>query len=105
MRGIVQWERVDERVKQAHRYGRMKEFIDLAVFIDTPLDIALAWRMKRDFNESPAAEIVAQMNYYASHTRRAYIKMLETIQPDSDFYVDRTLAVEVLANQIKEKVG
>lgn len=89
----------------AYRHGQMKEFIDLAVFIDTPLDIALARRMNRDFNESPAAEIVAQMNHYASHARRAYIKMLETIQPDSDFLVDGTLAVEVLASQIKEKVG
>lgn len=87
----------------AYQHTRMKEFIDLAVFIETPLDLALARRISRDFQNSSGEEIVAQVNHYASHGRRAYIHMLETIQPDSDLLVDGTLAVEVLANQIMKK--
>ncbi|RAZ69129.1 hypothetical protein [Planococcus maitriensis] len=84
----------------AYQHTQMKEFIDLAVFIETPLDLALARRVSRDFQNSSGEEIVAQVNHYASHGRRAYLNMIETIQPDSDLLVDGTLAVEVLANQI-----
>jgi len=89
----------------AYRHTRMKEFIDLAVFIETPLDLALARRLSRDFQNSSGEEIVAQVNHYASHGRRAYIHMLETIQPDSDLLVDGTLTIETLANQIMVKGG
>jgi uridine kinase len=89
----------------AFRHARMKEFIDLAVFIETPLDLALARRISRDFQNSSGEEIVAQVNHYANYGRRAYIHMLETIQPDSDLLVDGTLTVETLADQIMETVG
>lgn len=89
----------------AYQHTRMKEFIDLAVFIETPLDLALARRISRDFQNSAGEEIVAQVNYYASHGRLAYLNMLETIQPDSDLLVDGTLTLEDLADQIMEKGG
>ena len=88
-----------------YRHARVKEFIDLAVFINTPLDLALARRINRDFQGSSGEEIVEQVNHYASHGRRAYIHMLETIQPDSDLLVDGTLTIETLTNQIMEKSG
>lgn len=87
----------------AYQHAQMKKFIDLAVFIETPLDLALARRINRDFHESTGDEIVIQVNHYASQGRRAYINVLETIQPDSDLLVDGTLAVEVLADQIMTK--
>lgn len=89
----------------AYQHMRMKEYIDLAVFIDTPLDLALARRISRDFHDSSEEEIVAQVNYYASHGRRAYIHMLNKIQPDSDLLVDGTLTVKDLGDQMMEKVG
>ena len=89
----------------AYQHMRMKEYIDLAVFIDTPLDLALARRISRDFHDSSEEEIVAQVNYYASHGRRAYIHMLNKIQPDSDLIVDGTLTIKDLGDQLMEKVG
>lgn len=84
----------------AYQHTQMKEFIDLAVFIETPLDLALARRISRDFQNSSGEEIVAQVNHYASHGRRAYLNMLEAIQPDSDLLVDGTWTIETLADQI-----
>ena len=84
----------------AYQHTQMKEFIDLAVFIETPLDLALARRVSRDFQNSSGEEIVAQVNHYASHGRRAYLNMIETIQPDSDLLVDGTWTIETLADQI-----
>lgn len=89
----------------AYQHMRMKEYIDLAVFIDTPLDLALARRISRDFHDSSEEEIVAQVNYYASHGRRAYIHMLNKIQSDSDLIVDGTLTIKDLGDQMMEKVG
>ncbi|MFP3356342.1 hypothetical protein R0K17_03195 [Planococcus sp. SIMBA_143] len=89
----------------AYQHTRIKEYIDLAVFVDTPLDLALARRISRDFHDSSEEEIVAQVNYYASHGRRAYIHMLNKIQPDSDLIVDGTLTIKDLGDQLMEKVG
>lgn len=87
----------------AYQHSQMKRFIHLAIYIDTPLDIALTRRMRRDFKQSSAGEILAQMKHYATHGRRGYLNMLETIRPDSDWIVDGTLSVETIANQILER--
>lgn len=51
----------------------MRSFIDLAVFIDTPLNIALAGRTKRDFATSSVENILTEMDNYVSRGRNGYI--------------------------------
>lgn len=51
----------------------MRSFIDLAVFIDTPLNIALAGRTKRDFATSSVENILTEMDNYVSRGRKGYI--------------------------------
>lgn len=88
----------------AYRHSLMDEYIDFAVFIDTPLDIALARRMQRDFMESSVMEIMLQMQHYAQEGRRAYLEMLQTVMPDSDVVVDGTSSVDEIANEIAASV-
>lgn len=72
------------------------------MFIDIPLDIALARRTVRDFKGSSGEEILMQMEHYATHGRHAYLKMIETIKPDSDLVVDGTLSIAEVTNLIVE---
>lgn len=84
----------------AYRQSQMAGYIDYAVFIDTPLDIALARRMQRDFMESSVMEIMLQMQHYAQEGRRAYLEMLRTVMPDSDRIVDGKLSLLEISNEI-----
>ncbi|KYG59958.1 nucleoside/nucleotide kinase family protein [Planococcus maritimus] len=88
----------------AYQHAHMKKFIDLAVFIETPLDISLARRISRDFHNSSVEDIMKRVNHYATRGRYAYLHMLETIRVDSDLLVDGTMPVEVLGGQLMKKV-
>lgn len=72
----------------ARLHSESRPYIDFTIFIDTPLDIALARRMVRDFADSTADEILADIGWYANKGRPAYLQMLEDIKPNSDLVVD-----------------
>ena len=70
------------------RHPRFADIIDLAVFIDTPLDVALARRILRDYSEDmlesseeSLGHLRCELDHYLAKARHAY---LETYK-DKDF--------------------
>ncbi|SER56209.1 AAA family ATPase [Salipaludibacillus aurantiacus] len=88
----------------AYKHSQMRPFIDYTVFIDTPLDVAMARRIMRDFKHSTMEELLADMGNYISRGRRGYVEMLNTIKPNSDIIVDGTLSVAEIADEIYGRV-
>lgn len=87
------------------------KYIDLAVFIDTPLNIALARRTIRDFTsrgehrhkiEVNLKTIEKELQNYLGISRPTYARMAETQIPYSDLVVDGTKPVEDILREIKE---
>lgn len=87
----------------AYKHSKTSKLIDLAVFIDTPLDIAMARRVIRDFKKSSSEKILIEMENYVLQGRRGYIEMLKTIKPNSDITVDGTLSVPEITDKIYEQ--
>lgn len=87
-------------------YGhrQMSELINLAVFIDTPLDIAMARRIIRDHEGHLGADIIEEMRYYLSRARLAYLDMLRTIKPQADLVVDGALPLLDVVKIIGERL-
>ena len=89
----------------AYKNDKITPYIDYAIFIDTPLDIAMGRRLLRDnVNQSPDI-IRNDLNCYLSGGRTAYLEMLKTIKPNSDFVVDGNLSVNDIVSQIIEKIS
>lgn len=88
----------------AYKHSKTSEFIDFAVFINTPLDIAMARRVTRDFKNHSVETILADMNNYISRGRRGYLNMLKTIKPNSDIVVDGTLPIPEIVSIITRNV-
>ncbi|WP_112182501.1 hypothetical protein [Paraliobacillus zengyii] len=88
----------------AYKHSKTSEYIDFAVFIDTPLDIAMARRVTRDFKDSSVKNILLDMNNYIRRGRIGYLNMLETIKPNSEFIVDGTLSISEIVNSITLKL-
>ncbi|WHZ31697.1 hypothetical protein QNK01_09465 [Desemzia incerta] len=90
----------------SYQHHAISDFIDVAVFIDTPLDIALARRVKRDFSTSSIEAVNAEIDTYISAGRAGYLHMLENIKPSSDLIVDGTIpiteTIKVIVQFIKE---
>ncbi|WP_205138013.1 AAA family ATPase [Virgibacillus halotolerans] len=88
----------------AFKHAKTSNLIDLAVYIDTPLDIAMARRVIRDFKNSSNKHILIEMENYISQGRRGYLEMLKSIKPNSDIIVDGTLSVSKITDKIYEEI-
>ncbi|HDR7671646.1 Uncharacterized protein BCZB5J_03101 [Bacillus cereus] len=89
----------------AYLNSEMREFIDATIFIDTPLDIAMARRILRDFKEDTMSEIQNDLKHYITYARKAYLEALHTVKPNSDIVLDGSLSVDEIINQILESLN
>jgi uridine kinase len=102
------------------------KYIDLTVFIDTPLDVALARRIIRDYTsrshessfgladieELSLAGLDKELRWYLTQSRPIYAKMPEMHKPVSDLVMDGMKTPDELVDEIinsitidKEKDG
>lgn len=88
----------------AYSQKEMNPYIDFTVFIDTPLDIAMARRLLRDFSEGSIEEVREEMDIYLNRARLAFLHMLQTVKPDSDVIIDGTMPIDGIAEVIKNKL-
>lgn len=80
----------------------LRDYIDCAIFIDTPLDIAMARRVLRDMKNATGEEIRKEMEIYLRYARIAYIQMLKDILPSSDYVIDGTKELAEKTDEIKK---
>lgn len=80
----------------------MKDYLNCCIFIDTPLDIALARRVLRDMEEFSADAIRNEMDFYLKYARIAYVHAIETVLPSSDYVIDGTKALEDIIDEAME---
>jgi uridine kinase len=89
----------------AYKNDKIAPYIDYAIFIDTPLDIALARRILRDSINQPSNLLKNDLNCYLSRGRIAYLEAIKTIKPNSDFIVDGSLSIDNIVYQIMEQIS
>ena len=87
------------------------QFIDLMVFIDTPLDVAMARRLLRDNPsvstrnaEEPVRGLSADLSSYLERGRGLYLEHQKQIRRDCDLVLDGCLTVDELAATIDAEV-
>ena len=78
----------------------IRKYIDVAVFIDTPLDIALARRILRDMCDVSGEEIRSDLRRYLEYARVAFVQMQKDILPSSDYVIDGTESMESITEKI-----
>jgi uridine kinase len=80
------------------------QYIDYAIFLNTPLDIALARRILRDFRDKSnlnIAEIFEELDTYLTTSRPLYMIDYET-PDDFDLDIDGSLPVDQLVTDIEK---
>lgn len=81
----------------------LKDFINKAIFIETPLDIALARRLIRDYSCSSSREIVDDLTFYLERSRICFEDYKETAK-DSDLIIDGSLKISEIIEIIMENI-
>lgn len=84
----------------AYCHKTIKDYIDKAFFINTPLDVALARRILRDMKNATADEIRKDLDIYLKYARIAYVQMHKDIIPSSDYVIDGMLRTEEIVEEI-----
>lgn len=88
----------------AYLHSKTREFIDFTVFVDTPLDIAMALRIIRDYKDGSAKDILLDMDKYIIRGRKGYLDMLDTVKPYSDLIVDGELPISDIVSIITKNI-
>lgn len=89
----------------------LRPYIDFMVFIDTPLDVAMARRIQRDYADctretahTRLAQLHATTTAYLTWARAAYLELSRQVKPRSDLVLDGCLAVDELSTRIVDAV-
>ncbi|KYG27717.1 hypothetical protein [Alkalihalobacillus trypoxylicola] len=88
----------------AYTHNEVSDYLDYTIFIDTPLDIAMARRIMRDFSQSSSEDILLDMKNYLLKGRRGYLDMLVSTKPNSDFIVDGSLPIDEIVENIRQQL-
>ncbi|NIK12273.1 AAA family ATPase [Alkalibacillus almallahensis] len=87
----------------SYKNDDLKSLINFSIYIDTPLDIAMARRLARDYHNATSGEIQNDLNFYLNYGRTAYLEMENTIKPNADFVIDGSLTVfDIVDTILKE---
>lgn len=81
-------------------------FIDLMVFVDTPLDVALARRTLRDIGraDEALARVKRELAVYVDRARPIYEHFQERMRAGADLIIDGTLSVDLVVQRIRSEV-
>lgn len=88
----------------ARLHDKLKS-IDLTIFIDTPLDIAMARRLLRDYGEANQDALWDDLRFYLIKGRMGYESMLKTIKPNSDIVIDGSLTVDEIVHRLENEIS
>ena len=107
--GPASYVAADAPLGRAHSdSGRL---IDLMVFIDTPLDVAMARRTLRDIEramnctaDEALRHVKGELSGYEAQARPIYEHFQERIRAGSDLIVDGTLSIDLIVERIRCEV-
>lgn len=86
----------------AYQHSMIKNYLDRCIFIDTPLDIALARRVIRDLKNAAADEIRNEMYSYLQYARIVYVQMQKEHLSVCDNVIDGAKELEEIVKEIVE---
>ncbi len=89
----------------AYQHQMIKPYLNCCIFIDTPLDMAMARRVLRDMKEATADEIRSEMDTYLNGARIAYTEMVKVHMSTSDYVIDGEKGLENIINEIMEIIS
>lgn len=87
-----------------YRHQQVGKYINYSIFVDTPLDIAFARRLLRDFKDKNTYEILDDADFYLKNDRNLYVHGGEVAKKDADFIVDGSLSLDEIVKIILNKI-
>ena len=74
--------------------------IDFVVYIDTPLEVALARWLRRRLAESTPEAIAGYVSLYENVLRDVYLEQRRQVRPSADLVLDGLASTDIWADQV-----
>jgi len=87
-----------------YRHKLICKYLDASVFVDTPLDIAFARRLLRDYADKTVKEILVDADFYLKKGRLVYLHGEKMARIDADMVVDGSLDIDEIIGKIIDKI-
>lgn len=87
-----------------YKQKQIAGFINFSLFIDTPLDISLARRMIRDFENESTESIINDMKGYLERGQSVCIQTQKISEEDSDLVIDGSLPINQIVYIIMKRI-
>jgi uridine kinase len=87
-----------------YRHKTISKYLDFSIFIDTPLDIALARRIIRDYSTTSIQNVFDDMRQYLIQGRKAYLYGLDETKEKADYVIDGSKSLDGIVSEIMEKL-
>lgn len=88
-----------------HRHNLIGKYVDFSIFIDTSLDVALARRIIRDYDNSSVENIFEDMKHYLLEGRNTYLHGLDVCKNDADLIIDGDKDLEDIIIEMVQKLN
>lgn len=88
----------------AYGHRMIRDDLDCCIFIDTPLDIAMARRVLRDMQDASAEEIRREMETYLRTARPVYVQMQDEQRSGADHVIDGAKNLETVVNEVTDLI-
>lgn len=88
-----------------NRHPVLKSYINKTFYIKTPLDIAFARQIIRDYSKKSTEDIVNWAKKYIEFARPIFIDHENYISQSADIVLDGTLSIEENIRMVKQVIG
>lgn len=88
----------------SYQQKQVAPYIDLSIFIDTPLDLCLARRILRDFSSAAGQDICHNMTWYINRGRPSYCNSVKMGKMDADLIIDGALPPNQIIQTLKKAI-
>lgn len=87
-----------------YRHNLISKYLDYSIFIDTPLDVAFARRLLRDFKDETIEAVMQDIDFYLKRGRALYIYGDTETRKEADLIVDGNMSLKEITNEIYSKI-
>ncbi|MHC5268931.1 nucleoside/nucleotide kinase family protein [Enterococcus sp. LJL98] len=85
-----------------YEHNVLKPYIDKVIYLKTPLDIAFARQIIRDFSDKDKQDILDWAETYINYARPIFLEHDRLISSTADHILDGTLTTEMKIEKLKE---
>ena len=84
-----------------YEHQDLRQLIDTVIYLKTPLDIAFARQIKRDYTNKSKEAILTWADTYLSYARELFVLHEQIIAETADYVLDGARPADQLAEQVK----